>query len=199
MKAEPGAEERNANDNKMQDVQSSLQQPTPPSHDVLLFGQPDKSFAPQQASPANPVKNEDQVASDIEQLTALTHNFVNMINNRDWIDEPSASSHVAQGFKAEYQQVGSLTMSQHTAIYRNLTIEYPEYHIELLTCNPEVEAAAGKATVFMDLQVTGAPPGVVRNSVTVTEWKLVGPGRNWTCFRMSTIRGRDLDGRVSMY
>lgn len=72
-------------------------------------------------------------------------------------------------------------------LQRETSEQFPQYHMKITGISSDVEEQKGMGRVFTTLEVTGIPPGVVRQSMVMSEYKLLD-GR-WLCTRSVGVRG----------
>ena len=102
---------------------------------------------------------------------------------------PLAVSRRRPSFTAtlEYSVTETLGLEEHIAEYRKILEQYPERKVRLLDATNRLDLEHGLATVYIDLERTGFPPGVVQTVIAVYEWQLVK--QKWLCSKMIGMRG----------
>lgn len=65
--------------------------------------------------------------------------------------------------------------------------QFPQAQVRILSMNSKVDLKKGTASLFTDLELTGRPPGVTINSMTISEFKICDG--KWLCMRATGMRG----------
>lgn len=73
-------------------------------------------------------------------------------------------------------------------MYKNMTEKWPEYHVTVTDLTTHLKQKGTRADVYAKTEVRGAPPGVVRSNLFVTEFAIADDGR-WVMVRMQGMGG----------
>ena len=128
------------------------------------------------------------IASHVE---GIAHNCMKSLNDRNFSKGANGWTQMADIFRAdsEHPQGGLVEqiVEEHLDMQRQIAEEFPEYRLRLLDLYTEVSERAGSASVFMTVEATGIPPGMIRQSIGVSKFRLID-GR-WLCVRYGGARG----------
>ena len=124
-------------------------------------------------------------------LEGIAHSCMKSLNDRNFSKCADGWNQMADIFRAdsEHPQGGLVeqTLEEHLEMQRHIAEECPEYCLRLLDLYTEVNERTGSASVFMTVEATGIPPGVIRQSIGVSKFQLID-GR-WLCVRYGGARG----------
>lgn len=128
------------------------------------------------------------IATHVE---GIAHNCVKSLNGRNFSPSASGWNQMAAIFRADSEHpqggIAEQGLEEHLEMQRQIAQEHPQYRLRLLDLHTEVDERAGSASVFMTVEATGIPPGVIRQSVGVSKFQLID-GR-WLCVRYGGARG----------
>ena len=139
----------------------------------------------------------------ISLLEAEVRTYLKAIRERVYDINAAVWSTMSPNYCAEV--VGSTQLQTHEEFLedrRNLAEEYPNYSMKELDLSTSLDKAKGKAECFLSAEITGAPEGVVRQSLGVLEFvrgdKLPkdvrkemadGHEESWWCVSYRSFRG----------
>ncbi|KAF2165414.1 hypothetical protein M409DRAFT_24264 [Zasmidium cellare ATCC 36951] len=118
-----------------------------------------------------------------KQVESLVQAFLQAINARHFDISNPIYRHKSASFRANAEHFSSreLTLPEYLLAFRELTIDHPQHHANPLDMTTYVDRELGHAKVFVNVEVTGCPVGIVRKSVAVVEFQL--EGKEWKCFK----------------
>lgn len=121
--------------------------------------------------------------------------YVSAINLRDWDTSSPLWSSMSETFRAD-PAIGTFGMQQQTLAdflqsRAEICIDHPTYAVRILDLSTDLNHQANKAEVFMNLEVTGVPEGVVRQNVGILDFQPFdwGDETKWLCVRYRSFRG----------
>ncbi|KAF7190485.1 hypothetical protein HII31_08199 [Pseudocercospora fuligena] len=132
-----------------------------------------------------------------EYLLRLSIELVEALNERTYADHPVMEAHLAAGWRGQfdYGQVGALrpgresgtamTHNEHLEANRKVFATYPQHNIKIVDANTSLDRGMKKGTVFMNIAVSGAPPGTTREGITQFEWSLTSG--TWLCVKHTAM------------
>ncbi|KAK4623935.1 hypothetical protein CLAFUW4_05510 [Fulvia fulva] len=151
-------------------------------------------------------------------LMELTHGFADAINARDWaLDRDSMVSthkpgrwtaqpgniwqHVDASYVVEYEHMAcantlpdsespTLKLREQIQDVSKACKESPDFKVVFGDMRCEIDDSKGTAIVFANLETTGMPAGIVRQSVIAYHWRRTHGV--WKCVRNRGIRGVDI-------
>ncbi|KAF2160301.1 hypothetical protein M409DRAFT_29155 [Zasmidium cellare ATCC 36951] len=162
-----------------------------------LFGGPSSSQpSTQEPEPKGPLaKHLEQIIKNCEQA----------VNARDFsLPSPKTWDHFsASDLKASWSHSAIVSnafnhvqgRNEFLETYKHLTEKWPEYHVQLTELDTHVRQKGTRADVYANAEVRGAPPGVVRTSVFVTEFAFDEEERRWVAIRMQGMSGIESSGQ----
>lgn len=114
---------------------------------------------------------------------------VTACNDRDFnYENGELYKAVSPTFKAHFENFGhSLTLAQHAHLLRQTIEQYPEYHVEVKNVSLDVDEAKGIAIVYMETEVTGAPPEVKTSLMNEFKWRR--QQGVWRCWLHRVMKG----------
>ncbi|KAK4498357.1 hypothetical protein PRZ48_011015 [Zasmidium cellare] len=125
----------------------------------------------------------------IAYLESIMYQFKDSINAKDFRmpqevqpgEQPSIWRYMADYFDTEQDLVqktqattpgpSKFGLKETLESYKMAGAAYPDFHIEVKEMKTDLDAKAGWATVFVNLESSGLPKEVTRTSVTVFDWK----------------------------
>lgn len=149
-------------------------------------------------NPTNPPHDEQQQPPDISTLMIkLSKSFVAAINTRNFssahaMQDGPIPFGIASNFTAHLVNYPKITAwDEYVELFRDIVIEWPEYHITMVQAEVSVDNVRDKADVFLLAEETGNPPGVRRVAPSRLEWLKVG--EKWMLSKHWMFRGAEMD------
>ena len=124
-----------------------------------------------------------------KKVESLTRAFLQAINDRHFDISDPIYRHKSVKFRANAEHFSSqeLTLAEYLAAFHELTTQHPQHYANPLDMTTYVERELGYAKVFLNVEVTGCPVGIVRKSVAVVEFQL--EGADWKCIGWGSMVG----------
>ncbi|EME40311.1 hypothetical protein DOTSEDRAFT_82913 [Dothistroma septosporum NZE10] len=140
-------------------------------------------------SPAATPKSQANHAAIAEYLESVCVGGVTACNDRDFnYENGELYKAVSPTFKAHFENFGhSLTLNEHGHLLRQTIEQYPAYHVEVNSVSSEVDEAKGIAIVYMETEVTGAPPEVKTSLINEFKWRREQGA--WRCWLHHGMKG----------
>ncbi|CAK4031790.1 Hypothetical predicted protein [Lecanosticta acicola] len=118
-------------------------------------------------------------------LERLSASMMEALNERTFENHPILS-YLSPNFRASLDSPSS-TAEEILVHFHKLVEVYPETHVRAVETKAYVYPNLGKADVYMNLEGTGNPPGLVRQGFCQLDWELVDG--KWTCVRHKGLGG----------
>lgn len=152
--------------------------------------------SPDSTDTANDPAQPRTTQSTSQYLERLTLGLIEGVNSRKFEAHPSIA-YFSSDWKAQSNdQSISYPMDQHFEITRQLTIDHPELWIHVVNVSTQMGYRDLCADVYVDMEHTGYPPGVVRTTIGVFHWKQFDEEngkKKWLCVRHTGARGFNWD------
>lgn len=130
--------------------------------------------------------------STSKRLEDLTHEIINGVKSRRF-ETHASMAYFSPDFKGQTNDHSTwYPLDQHIELTKQLTIDYPELCIHVLNISTHMGYRDLCADVFVDMEHTRYPPGVVRRCLGVFHWKRFDQkngGMKWLCMRHTGARG----------
>lgn len=164
--------------------------------DALFGGLSNSHNPPPEPEPKGPLA---------KQLEQIIRNCEHAVNTRDFnLPSPKAWDHYsATDLKASWSHSAIVSnafnhvqgRNEFLETYKHLTEKWPEYNVQLTELNTHVRQKGTIADVYANAEVRGAPPGVVRTSVFVTEFAYNEEEGRWVAVKMQGMSGIESVGQ----
>ena len=124
----------------------------------------------------------------IKYLERLSWSIMEARNNRNY-DYIRQADFLAPSWTAslDYNVKEPPRLEDHIAEYQKMVEAYPEHNLRLLDASTSLDLEHRFAAVYLNLELTGHPPGVIQTGIGVFEWRLVK--QTWICSKMTGMRG----------
>lgn len=124
----------------------------------------------------------------IEYLEKLTWSIMEARNRRDY-EYLRSADFLGPSWTAslDYNVKEPPRLEEHIAEYEKMVEEYPEHRLRLLDASTSLDLEHRYASVYLNMELTGHPPGVVQTGIGVFDWRLVR--QKWVCSKMMGMRG----------
>lgn len=125
-------------------------------------------------------------------LERLSNCMMDAINDRRFKKHP-ITKYMAEHFTASLDAPPA-NKEEIIVHFQKLAALYPETHVRSVETKAYVYPSLGQADVYMNLEGTGNPPGLVRQGFCTLEWEL--HDEKWICVKHSGMGGtsaRDLN------
>lgn len=165
--------------------------------------QPNKDpYSTFQPSLSTDSKGSDESAQDEETKAIALHvenaskGFLAAFNSHDFDPASEIYRFKSPHFVAEggYLFPDDLNLKDYLIGWEGLAATFPEMHCKLLDWTTYVDIKSNYAEMFCNMEITGRPPGLIRKSVAILEYKYhgkKGEKGEWLCTRFKGIRGAD--------
>ncbi|EME42469.1 hypothetical protein DOTSEDRAFT_73337 [Dothistroma septosporum NZE10] len=124
----------------------------------------------------------------IEYLEALTWSFMEAHNRRD-VEFMRRADFLSPSWTAalEHNKPKPSYLEEHIQEHYRLVELFPDRICRWLDASTSLDLEHGLATVYINMELTGSPPGVVHTGIVLYEWQLVQ--QKWVCVKMIGMRG----------
>lgn len=169
--------------NAMPEFEKSPSEPTPPT----------KSSSAQKSVLATPATTLTEGSSNTQsaaaQLEQICIDACTAVNDRDLqYENNDLYKVVTPNFRAHFWNYPHpLTLTEHSQMMAHTIQEYPTYHVAVRSCSSNVDETEGSAVVYMELEITGAPPEV--KTYLMNEFKWRRESGVWRCYLHNGMRG----------
>ncbi|KAK5723691.1 hypothetical protein LTR15_005390 [Elasticomyces elasticus] len=132
--------------------------------------------------------------STVSELERLSSAFLHVLNERDFDFQTPTSqelkSHLSTNFRAHLdtfaQNSEPVTLEAQVAKWRQRAQEQPNVHFHLLSLMSTVDESTGRASVYVDMEVSGLS-GVKLQAMNELNWERVDGV--WLCYYIIGMRG----------
>ncbi|KAF2166288.1 hypothetical protein M409DRAFT_66754 [Zasmidium cellare ATCC 36951] len=158
----------------------------PPSNSTTPSTQSTESDSPSSVHPPPCQPSKEDTASYLERVSV---GGVLAVNDRDYdYSNGELYKAVSSSFRAHFENFPHpLTLAEHSAILHQTIERFPDYHVEVQSVSPEVDKRNGTAIVYMETEVTGAPPGTRMALMNEFRWRRDGGA--WQCWLHHGMKG----------
>lgn len=129
------------------------------------------------------------ITRHLEEICAAA---VDACNRRDYDMNSPAWKHTSPDFVGNtHQGTGhaKLNFQQYMEFLKSEADAHPGFHCNVLGMSTYVDRSAGYARVFVDAELLKAPPDIVRNGISVTEFRYIDG--QWLVIAGRLMRGPD--------
>ncbi|KAI5369926.1 hypothetical protein Slin15195_G008040 [Septoria linicola] len=168
-----------------------------PSWAMLLDASMDPLYDPRhqttsEASDATPAAMlTDPIETTSQYLVRVSCEFIDSINNRDWMHAERLASVVDHScFTArltDFAEVNSYW--SHLETYKLIHSYAPQVQISILGTSCEVDEIRGYANVFINASANNQPGAISTQGVSLFEWKRNERSGEWLCVRHTALKG----------
>ena len=116
--------------------------------------------------------------------------FVEALNGRAFrqFNQIIGPEHIDSNFTAYLDNPAlAFSWSEFVSTLCKATKADPEYYANIIKQSVDLDERAGRAVVFIIIEVTGRPKSVRREDALVFEWRK--EGETWMCYEHTAIRG----------
>ncbi|KAK4495434.1 hypothetical protein PRZ48_013765 [Zasmidium cellare] len=133
------------------------------------------------------------------QLEAHVAASANAVNTRDFSRSSPGWNYMAPKYRAKFGWIGpflpcglqqqNLSLEESLEMQKDLVVNFPEFRLHVIDMFTEVKAwsSTGEADVYMNMEVEGIPPGVVKRAMSVTTFKFLGG--KWQAVECKSLDG----------
>jgi hypothetical protein len=127
----------------------------------------------------------------IAQVEAWCDEYVLAMNSRNFDPKSPAWHSISKDFQSD-PSVGDEVLAGQTLVdfleYRAAVVaEFPTYSVRLVDISTDFDEQNGRAEVFLNLEISGVPEGVVKQNVGIMTFR--DEGDKWACYRYDSFRG----------
>lgn len=109
------------------------------------------------------------------------------LNDRDY-EYRNVYDAISPRFRAYFENVPQpLTLEEYKVVAQQTIERFPEYHIDVQNVSSEIDELQGNAIVYLEGEVTGAPPGT--RMVLMNEFRWKRDGGAWLCWLHRGMKG----------
>ncbi|KAK4494654.1 hypothetical protein PRZ48_014010 [Zasmidium cellare] len=162
----------------------------PSTHHAIATETPQRQLLPKPSTTAI-------VDTSLEaHLKHLVLTMISAMNARDFNPLSPAWKPTTPDFVSEpsfHMNYLSVSLHDFLRLFDEQTRDHPEYFCEVKEISVHVNAKREHAVVFTEAETNGVPVGIVRSSVGVVEFVLVG-GEGWKCKKYRCMPGMEVLG-----
>lgn len=123
-------------------------------------------------------------------LTHLTRRFVSVVNDRDFVSPIWYKASAGIEVDALDNFTPTTTLAENIQTFQTITKESPQYRLHVVSIDVLESQDGDMAESYINMRVTGRPPGLVMNSVGRMQWRRCED--DWVLISFTAMRFSDL-------